>query len=906
VRLEIATDITDLKRAEDRIRESEARYRLLAENMADVIWVLDTASMTFSYVSPSVEALRGYTPEEVLQQPMDQVMTPASLAHVEADLPGRIQRFLNGDPGAVTQIDEIEQGRKDGSTVWTEVSTTLILTPEGTIDVVGVSRDITERRRIEQQIKRTNADLQRRVRELSALNRITQAMATQTHLGEALHLAIRETVLLFDALTGAVGLLDEERQGQTLVAIYNSQAQGFEGPPTDAVYIPLDGDAPARHVIETGEPLIIANMFEHPENEINRTLARQYRIKSNMTTPLWARGEIIGTFSVARHESMPAFTDHEVELAQTIAGQIAGAIANAKYLDELRQARDVAERARSEAEAASQAKSMFLANMSHELRTPLNAVLGFSELMTYASNLTRGQRENLAIIGRSGEHLLALISDVLDLSKIEAGKVELMAEVFDLHGILQGLEEMFRLRAAQRDLRIRFEIALNVPRYIRADVGKLRQVLINLLGNAVKFTKQGGVTVRLGKAACFSPSSIYNKRRSMEFTERGGRAMREKPQDQQVESEDQTLKAGEGILRQAQDDKGKGESLVVPNECEESRAFDSAQDGNEDIDCPVEFVTLHFEVQDTGVGIAPEELEKVFDAFTQTESGRKSRQGTGLGLPISREYVRMMGGELTVESEVGKGSCFRFDIQAELPSQAEIDALRVRTASRHVLGLAPGQEAPDGGPYRILIVEDVEASRRLLIQLLQPLGFEVQAVSNGQEGVEVWEAWQPHLIFMDMGMPVLDGHEATRVIRTRTEPKHISPVIVALTASAFEEDREGILAEGCDEFIRKPFREAKIFDVLQQHLGVEFVYADESEKRPSGAKGVPEDFSASVVALPDALQEELMRAARNADIGRLNELIETVRAQDMQLADALDALAYDFSYGQIQDMLEVD
>ncbi len=383
--------------------------------------------------------------------------------------------------------------------------------------------------------------------------------------------------------------------------------------------------------------------------------------------------------------------------------------------------------------------------------------------------------------------------------------------------------------------------------------------------------------------------------------------MHDKPQDQQERIENQALEVEvessqperDVVIEQATVATEAAADTIHPAEI-----LRQAQDDKADADEPAEFVNLHFEVQDTGVGIAPEELEKVFDAFTQTESGRKSRQGTGLGLPISRQYVRMMGGDLTVESEVGKGSCFRFDIRAELPDQAEIEALRATMASRHVLGLAPGQEAPDGGPYRILVVEDVDASRRLLLQLLQPLGFEVRAVSNGQEGVEIWEMWQPHLIFMDMGMPVLDGHEATKIIRTLEGPEHISPVIVALTASAFEEDREGILAEGCDEFIRKPFREAKIFDVLQQHLGVEFVYADESEERPSGAKVSPEDFSTSIVALPDVLQEELMAAARNADIGRLNELIETVRAQDPQLADALDALAYDFAYGEIQALLE--
>jgi CheY-like chemotaxis protein len=350
-------------------------------------------------------------------------------------------------------------------------------------------------------------------------------------------------------------------------------------------------------------------------------------------------------------------------------------------------------------------------------------------------------------------------------------------------------------------------------------------------------------------------------------------------------------------------EKPQDQHMEVGEETRE-QSVQSERDVAEAADDSAEFVTLHFEVQDTGVGIASEELEKVFDAFTQTESGRKSRQGTGLGLPISREYVRMMGGDLTVESEEGQGTCFRFDIRAELPDQAEIDALRATTASRHVLGIAPGQEAPDGGPYRILVVEDVDASRRLLPQLLRPLGFEVRAAINGQEGVEIWETWQPHLIFMDMGMPVMDGHEATKMIRERTGSDHIVPVIVALTASAFEEDREGILAEGCDEFIRKPFREAKIFDVMREQLGLEFVYADDAEEKTPEVVMSSDDLAVAAAALSGDLREELVVVARNADIGRLNELIETVRAKDASLADALDALAYDFAYGKIQALLE--
>jgi PAS domain S-box-containing protein len=329
--------------------------------------------------------------------------------------------------------------------------------------------------------------------------------------------------------------------------------------------------------------------------------------------------------------------------------------------------------ARRAAEAANQAKSAFLANMSHELRTPLNAILGFTQLMDRDPNLTAEQQENLGIINRSGEHLLALINEVLEMSKIEAGRVTLEENSFDLYRLLDGLEEMFRLRARDKGLALSFERAENVPQYVRTDEGKLRQVLSNLLGNAVKFTQEGGVALRVG-------------------TKDEGRRTKDQPPS---------------VVRRS--------SLV-------------------------------FEVEDTGPGMAPEELAVVFDPFVQATSGQQPQEGTGLGLSISQQYVRLMGGDITVSSEVGRGSLFQFDVQAGLADAAEVQAAQPR---RRVLGLEPNQPI-----YRLLVAEDKETNRQLLVKLLEPLGFEVQEAVNGQEAIEVWERWEPHLIWMDMRMPV--------------------------------------------------------------------------------------------------------------------------------------------------------
>jgi PAS domain S-box-containing protein len=499
----------------------------------------------------------------------------------------------------------------------------------------------------------------------------------------------------------------------------------------------------------------------------------------------------------------------------------------AQRTSELARATSEAQEARTVAEQANQAKSTFLANMSHELRTPLSAILGFSQLMDGDPNLTPLQQENLGIINRSGEHLLALINDVLEMSKIEAGRVTLQETGFDLYGLLDTLEEMFKLRAEEKGLRLGLRRAGDVPRYIVADEGKLRQVLSNLLGNAVKFTREGGVVLR---TSVLSPS--------------------------------------------------------VP--------------------CPPGREILRFEVEDTGPGIAPEDLEVIFEPFVQAagEDDRvpaRAREGTGLGLSISRQFVRLMGGDITASSELGQGSLFQFEVQVGVAAAARAAAAG---PGRRVVALAPDQRAADGRPYRLLVVEDKETNRRLLVQLLESLGFEVEEAANGQEALEAWARWQPHLIWMDMRMPVMDGHEATQQIKAL--PKGHDTVIIALTATAFEEDREQILLEGCDDFIRKPFRKEEIWDMLTKHLGVCFLFEEEPAPLPPAKPEEPAPLPSveAPAGLPTGWLTDLQQATTRGDLPLVLSLIDQIRGQDAALADALAELAENYGYRTILAWIE--
>ncbi len=530
-----------------------------------------------------------------------------------------------------------------------------------------------------------------------------------------------------------------------------------------------------------------------------------------------------------------------------------------------------AEKARTKSEEANKAKSQFLANMSHELRTPLNAILGFTQLMNRDSSLNQEHQEYLAIISRSGEHLLNLINDILEMSKIEAGQITVNETSFDLYRLLDSLEEMLGLRAASKGLQLIVYREPEIPRYVKTDEGKLRQVLINLLGNAIKFTQEGSVTLRVvrNKENLKLDRSDQLKVSSLNID----RSDQLKVDRLNVFSEQPTNLKPTNL---------KPTNLPYSNAKGEKPATLTGQ-------------TITFEIEDTGPGVDPGEIDSLFEAFVQTETGRKSEQGTGLGLSISRQFVKLMGGDITLSSPLGGGTIVRFDIQISLAG-ASAD-IQTQHPTRSVIGLAPDQPK-----YRILVVEDKWESRKLLVKLLEPLGFEVREAENGKEGVALWSSWEPHLIWMDMRMPVMDGYEATKQIKAHLKGQ--ATVIIALTASAFIEERAVILSAGCDDFVRKPFQEEEIFETIAHYLGVRYVYEEETSATLPQKSATEALTREALAVMPAEWVAQLYQAANQVNNQQIFQLIEQIPSEHDPVAIALTDLVRNFRCDKIIDLTE--
>ncbi|WP_414529677.1 GAF domain-containing protein [Nodularia chucula] len=557
-------------------------------------------------------------------------------------------------------------------------------------------------------------------------------------------------------------------------------------------------------------------------------LLEQLQARAYIIAPIFCGHQLWGLLAVYQNGTPRQWQNPEIQIVTQISNQLGVAVQQAELFFQTQEQAAELKIAKEAADAASLAKSEFLANMSHELRTPLNAILGFTQLMQRDQTLTPEHQRYTEIINQSGEHLLGLINDVLEMSKIEAGRMILCESEFDLHDLLHNLLAMLQLKAISKGLQLTFDFEPTIPQYIKTDEHKLRQILINLLGNAIKFTKKGQVTLR-----------------------------------------------------------AKYQQLP----------------GNSQSGLP-KIHHLFFEIEDSGDGIASEEIGHLFQAFQQTRSGQQSKEGTGLGLRISQKFVQLMGGEITVESQLGKGTCFKFNIQIDVPKILPIDKLS--SPNLENISIATGQSN-----YRILIAEDNPANRLLMNNILSRFGFAVQEAENGQEAIAQWQEWQPHLIFMDMRMPIINGYQAARQIRDLSAQlnHHNGEIstptkIIALTASAFTEQKQECLDAGCDDFVSKPFRWEEILETLAQHLKLEYIYENTTITETFPTANYILD-SASLAIMPASWITELHLAAAQGNDSTSLELVAQIPAENTGLIAALTQLIETYQFDQIIELTQV-
>lgn len=589
-------------------------------------------------------------------------------------------------------------------------------------------------------------------------------------------------------------------------------------------------NSPQYEADRTKSCFVATDIYKRGFSDCYLRVLEEFKVRAYLIAPVVQGGELWGLLAAYESHHPRSWEQWEIEAIMRLGDQLGIALQQANYVKQIQQksselfqatqAEWEMRQAKEAADAANMAKSEFLAKMSHELRTPLNAILGFTQIMQQDSHLEPQQSEYLSIIGRSGEHLLTLINDILEMSKIEAGRISLKENDFNLNHFLASLKEMFLLKAINKGLNLIFDTANDLPATINTDEIKLRQVLINLLGNAIKFTTVGQITLKV----------YWYQSKS---------------------------------------------HLSLP--------------------------LLYFAVEDTGPGILPEEAEKLFDPFGQTSIGQQSQQGTGLGLPISRKFVQLMGGDLDFESpldqELATGARFYFSIPVKIP---EIPIIPPLLTPKKVIGLADHQPQ-----YRILVVEDNPENRHLLVELLRSIDLEVKAVENGEEAINIWQTWQPHFIWMDISMPVMDGYTATQIIRTHPQGKET--IIVALTASAFEEEKARILAAGCNEVVRKPLQIHEIYETMGQYLGINYKYEESLYQESPNLLLTSQSQTLTSTDLQKMSQNWLMKlyhAAAELDEERIRQLIAKIPSKDASLAQRLQLLSDQLRFDQLMELIQ--
>lgn len=468
------------------------------------------------------------------------------------------------------------------------------------------------------------------------------------------------------------------------------------------------------------------------------------------------------------------------------------------------------------AQSSNQAKSEFLANMSHELRTPLNGILGYTQILQRTESLSEKGRKGVSIIYQCGSHLLTLINDVLDLSKIEARKLELYAVDFYLPAFIDSVTEISRIRAEQKAIAFYVQLDPDLPTGIHTDEKRLRQVLINLLSNAIKFTNEGSVTFKVKVIA------------------------------QQLNTNGQTN------------------------------------------------YKIRFEVIDTGAGIIPEQAQKIFQPFEQVGNQKRQSEGTGLGLAISQNIVLLMGSQIQVQSKLGKGSTFWFE--AEFPESKDWAKVSRAVEQGTIIGY-------QGQSRTILIADDKWENRSVIVNLLEPVGFNVVEASQGQEGWEKALAHKPDLIITDLVMPMLNGFELIERLRQSEQFKEIA--VIASSASVFAADQYKSIDVGANAFLPKPVEAETLLEMLRQFLQLEWIFdvkLDEIKKTDTDAL----DRQNEMIYPGKEVLQDLLELTQDGDIQKILELAEELSKSDEHLSifvQQLVQLASNFQLKRLENFI---